>query len=108
MVNGATGAIGSAAVQLLKYHGACITATCRTKGIELVKSLGASKGIDYTKEDFSENTETYGIIFDAVDKISRSRCIGLLNKGGIKSDHKRFGKDINRRSKRSQRPYKES
>ncbi|MDY6966867.1 MAG: NAD(P)-dependent alcohol dehydrogenase, partial [Halobacteriota archaeon] len=55
MVNGATGAIGSAAVQLMKYYNVDVTATCRTKDIELVKSLGASKVIDYTKEDFTKD-----------------------------------------------------
>ncbi len=83
LVNGATGAIGSAAVQLLKYFGANVTAVCSTKNLELVKSIGAKKVIDYTKEDFTKNKEKYNFIFDAVGKSSFTKCKPLLQSGGV-------------------------
>ena len=83
LVNGATGAIGSAAVQFLKYFGANITAVCGTKNIELVKSLGADKVIDYTKEDFTKDNQKYHYIFDAVGKSSFAKCKPLLQPGGV-------------------------
>ncbi len=83
LVNGATGAIGSAAVQLLKYFGANVTAVCSTKNLELVKSIGAKKVIDYTKEDFTKNNEKYNFIFDAVGKSSFTKCKPLLQSGGV-------------------------
>jgi len=83
LVNGATGAIGSAAVQLLKYYGVNVTAVCNTKNIELVKSLGASKVIDYTKENFTKDEEKYNFVFDAVGKSSFAKCKPLLQSGGI-------------------------
>jgi NADPH:quinone reductase-like Zn-dependent oxidoreductase len=83
LVYGATGAIGSAAVQLLKYFDVNITAVCNTKNIELVKSLGANKVIDYTKEDFTKDEEKYNFVFDAVGKSSFAKCKPLLQSGGI-------------------------
>ncbi len=83
LVNGATGAIGSAAVQFLKYYGADITAVCNTKNIELVESLGANKVIDYTKEDFTKGEEKYNYVFDTVGKSSFAKCRPLLQSGGI-------------------------
>ena len=87
LVNGATGAIGSAAVQLLKYFGVNITAVCATKNIELAKSLGASKVIDYTKEDFTKGyltkEEKYNFVFDTVGKSSFFKCKELLQPGGV-------------------------
>jgi NADPH:quinone reductase-like Zn-dependent oxidoreductase len=83
LVNGATGAIGSAAVQFLKYFGANITAVCNTKNIELVKSLGADKVIDYTKEDFTKDDQKYNFIFDTVGKSSFAKCKPLLQPGGV-------------------------
>ena len=85
LVNGATGAIGSAAVQLLKYFDVYVTAVCNTKNIELVKSLGADKVIDYTKEDFTKDEEKYNFVFDAVGKSSFAKCKPLLQPGGIYS-----------------------
>lgn len=70
LVNGATGAIGSAAVQLLKYFDINVTAVCATKNIELVKSLGANKVIDYTKDDFTKDEQKYDFVFDTVGKSS--------------------------------------
>ncbi len=83
LVNGATGAIGSAAVQLLKYFDVNVIAVCDTKNIELVKSLGADKVIDYTKEDFTKDEEKYNFVFDAVGKSSFAKCKPLLQSGGI-------------------------
>ncbi len=83
LVNGATGAIGSAAVQLLKYFNVNVTAVCNTKNIELVKSLGADKVIDYEKEDFTKDEEKYNFVFDAVGKSSFFKCKQLLQPGGI-------------------------
>jgi NADPH:quinone reductase-like Zn-dependent oxidoreductase len=83
LIYGASGAIGTAGVQLAKYFGADVTAVCSTKNLELVKSLGADRVIDYTKEDFTKNGETYHVIFDAVGKHSFARCKGSLEPGGL-------------------------
>jgi len=83
LVNGATGAIGSAAVQLLKYFDVNVTAVCNTKNIELVKALGAGKVIDYTKEDFTKGDQKYNFVFDAVGKSSFLKCRQLLQPGGV-------------------------
>lgn len=83
LVNGATGAIGSAAVQLLKYYDVNVTAVCDTKNIELVKSLGANRVIDYTKEDFTKDETKYNFIFDTVGKSSFFKCKHLLQPGGV-------------------------
>lgn len=82
LVNGASGSVGSAAVQLAKYFGADVTGVCSTRNIELVKSLGADHVIDYTNEDFTRSNETYDIIFDTVGKTSFASCKHLLAKNG--------------------------
>jgi len=82
LVYGASGAIGSAAVQLAKHFGADVTAVCGTKNVELVRTLGAGAVIDYMKEDFTRNGRTYDVIMDAVGKHSFRRCKGSLNPGG--------------------------
>ena len=83
LVNGASGGIGSAAVQLAKSHfGAEVTGVCSTPRLELVKSLGADKVIDYTKEDFTQSGETYDLIFDILGKSSFSRCKSSLKQNG--------------------------
>jgi NADPH:quinone reductase-like Zn-dependent oxidoreductase len=83
LVNGATGAIGSAAVQLLKSLGAEVTAVCDTEHLELVRGLGAARVIDYTAEDFTKDKQTYDVVLDAVGKSSFGRCKRLLKPGGI-------------------------
>jgi len=83
LIYGATGAIGSAAVQLAKHFGAKVTAVCNTKNVELVKSLGADLVIDYTKQDFTKTHQTFDFVFDAVGKSSFGKCKPLLNKKGI-------------------------
>ena len=83
LVNGATGAIGSAAVQLLRYFDVDVTAVCSTKNIALVKSLGANRVIDYSKEDFTKVNQRYDFVFDAVGKSSFFRCKHLLQPGGV-------------------------
>ncbi|MGZ8579527.1 MAG: NAD(P)-dependent alcohol dehydrogenase, partial [Actinomycetota bacterium] len=85
LVNGATGAIGSAAVQLLKHLGANVTAVCDTEHLELVRALGADRVIDYREEDFTLDGQTYDVVLDAVGKSSFGRCKRLLKPGGIYS-----------------------
>lgn len=83
LVYGASGAVGTAAVQLAKYYGAVVTGVCSTRNVDLVSSLGADKVIDYTKEDFTKNGETYDVIFDTVNKIHFGRSLNSLSKNGI-------------------------
>ncbi len=83
LVNGASGSIGTAAVQLAKHFGCDVTAVCNTKNVELVRSLGANEVVDYTKEDFTKNGKAYDVIFDAVGKHSFRRCRRSLKPGGI-------------------------
>lgn len=83
LINGASGSIGVASVQLAKYFDADITAVCNTKNLELVKSLGAAKVIDYTQEDFTQLNETFDIVLDVVGKSSFFKCRRLLKPHGI-------------------------
>lgn len=83
LVYGASGSIGTAAVQLARHFGAYVTAVCNTKNLELVRALGAHRVIDYTQEDFTKNGETYDFVFDAVGKHSFLRCRRSLEPGGI-------------------------
>ena len=83
LVYGASGSIGTAAVQLGRHLGADVTAVCNTKNLELVRSLGADPVIDYLQEDFTKSGERYDVIFDAAGKTSFAHCRRSLVKGGI-------------------------
>lgn len=83
VVYGASGSIGTASVQLARRFGADLTAVCNTANLELVRSLGADHVVDYTKEDFTKNGQTYDVIFDAVGKHSFRRCRRSLRPGGL-------------------------
>ncbi|MBC7383597.1 MAG: NAD(P)-dependent alcohol dehydrogenase [Bacteroidia bacterium] len=83
LINGASGSIGSACVQLARYYGAEITAVCTAKNFELIKLLGADKVVDYTKEDFTKCSELYDVVLDAVGKSSFFKCKKILKPGGV-------------------------
>jgi NADPH:quinone reductase-like Zn-dependent oxidoreductase len=83
LIYGASGSVGTYAVQIAKYYGGKVTGVCSTSNIDLVKYLGADKVIDYTKENFSKKGEKYDVIFDTVGKSSFSDCIKSLKEGGI-------------------------
>ena len=82
LINGASGAVGSAAVQLAKHFGATVTGVCSAANAQLVRSLGADRVVDYAKEDFTQARETYDIILDAVGNCSFDRCKPVLAPGG--------------------------
>lgn len=82
LINGASGSLGTAAVQLAKYYGAHVTAVCSGKNEELVRSLGADDVIDYKKTDFTKTNERYDLIYDSIGKSSFSKCRNILTKEG--------------------------
>lgn len=83
LINGASGSVGIAAIQLTKHFGGHVTGVCSTTNLEFVRSLGADEVIDYTREDFTRSGRTYDIIFDAVGKSSFTRCRASLTAGGV-------------------------
>ena len=83
LINGASGGIGSAAIQIAKYFGSEVTGVCGTPRLKFIKALGADKVIDYTLENFTQNGETYDLIFDVLGMGSFSRCRNSLNPHGI-------------------------
>lgn len=83
LIHGASGAVGTSAVQVAKAFGADVTAVCSTANVEMVRLLGADHVIDYTREDFTKNGQTYDIIFDTVGKSSFNRCKGSLTERGV-------------------------
>jgi NADPH:quinone reductase-like Zn-dependent oxidoreductase len=83
LIYGASGAVGTNAIQLAKHWGAEVTGVCSTTNLELVKSLGADKVIDYTKEDYTESSATYDLVFDAVGKVPAEKRNKALKEGGV-------------------------
>ena len=83
LIYGASGSVGTYAVQLAKSFGADVTGVCSTANLEMVRSLGADRVIDYTQRDFTEGDETYDVVFDAVDKLSSSQAKRALRGLGV-------------------------
>jgi len=94
LIHGASGAIGTYAVQLARYYGAEVTGVCSTTNVEMVKSLGADRVIDYTKVDFTKSDERYDFVFDVVGKTTFSQCKGILKPKGIYLENMLEMKDI--------------
>jgi len=94
LIHGASGAIGTYAVQLAKYYGAVVTGVCSAANAEMVKSLGAEKVIDYTIEDFTKSDEKYDFVFNVVGKTTFSQCKGILKPKGIYLDNMMEVKDF--------------
>ena len=82
LINGASGSIGTIAIQIAKYFGAKVTGVCSTRNLDMVHSIGADQVIDYTQEDFTRRSETYNTIFDVIGKSPFSRSLKILKKNG--------------------------
>ncbi|HBD95229.1 MAG: NADPH:quinone reductase [Spirochaetes bacterium GWF1_31_7] len=83
LINGASGSLGTFAIQLAKYYGAEVTAVCSATNFELVRSLGADQVIDYTAEDFTKSDKKYDVVYDAVMKLKKAHCSTILKKNGV-------------------------
>jgi NADPH:quinone reductase-like Zn-dependent oxidoreductase len=83
LINGASGSVGSAAIQIAKYYEAVVTAVCSSKNFELVKTLGADEVIDYAKADFTKQNKTYDIVFDVVGNSGFRNCRNILTAKGV-------------------------
>lgn len=92
LINGASGSLGTFAIQLAKFYGAEVTAVCSSQNFDLVKSLGADAVIDYTKEDFTKRDEKYDIVYDAVMKTTQGRCVRILKNNGVFLNNNRLSK----------------
>jgi NADPH:quinone reductase-like Zn-dependent oxidoreductase len=92
LINGASGSLGTYAIQFAKYHGLEVTAVCSGKNFDLVKSIGADKAIDYTQEDFTKRDEKYDIVYDAVMKSKYSYCKKILTENGVFLNNSRLSK----------------
>ena len=90
LINGASGSLGTFAIQLAKYYGAEVTAVCSSENFDLVKSIGADRVIDYKKEDFTKTNEKYDIVYDAVVKSKQANCKGILKENGIYLNNSRL------------------
>ena len=90
LINGASGSLGTFAIQLAKYYGAEVTAVCSSENFDLVKSIGADRVIDYKKEDFTKTNEKYDIVYDAVVKSKQANCKGILRENGIYLNNSRL------------------
>ena len=83
LINGASGGVGPFAIQIAKAYGAEVTAVCRTRNVELVRSVGADHVVDYTREDFTRNGQRYDVVFDLVGNRSMGECRRVLRPGGV-------------------------
>lgn len=83
LIYGASGSVGTFAVQLVKSFGATVTGVCSTANLELVQSLGADRVVDYTREDFTQDGQTYDVVFDAVDKLKPAQVKKVLQQNGV-------------------------
>jgi len=92
LINGASGSLGTYAIQLAKYYGAEVTAVCSAENFELVKSIGADKVIDYTKDNFTQSQDKYDIVYDAVMKSKASECRKILKSNGVFLNNSRLPK----------------
>lgn len=96
LINGASGSLGTYAIQLAKFYGAEVTAVCSSQNFDLVKTLGADMVIDYTREDFTKGDKKYDIVYDAVMKTSYGRCKDILNNNGVFLNNNKLPKIVHK------------